>query len=214
MIETFDIPIFSTPILISKYSNHKNHRFENFEKNNRKPKNWITSVNTSFPNVSLNDPYIKSNVISEVKSNLLKHLKNVMSFHNIPNNIDYSDFWYNAYYEGQGQEMHHHLSVLNDNPFWCGIYFAMNCFNGQLFFSRTDLSHRTQKYCNWKDTKLSHYYDDDISIGIEDGSVLLFPPHLMHSVKVDYRNRDDMRLTFSFNLKLGQKNNYKFKGME
>ena len=34
----------------------------------------------------------------------------------------------------------------------------------------------------------------------ETGEIVLFPPHLHHAVKVDSRNKEHQRLTFSFNL--------------
>ena len=117
-------------------------------------------------------------------------------------NIVLYNFWYNAYYEGQGQELHHHLAEDNNNPFWCGIYFAKNCFNSQLKFKRSDYSLRTQQPYDFHQTSLADYYRDTWPSGIPDGYICLFPPHLQHSVTIGEENRDKMRLTFSFNIQL------------
>ena len=35
---------------------------------------------------------------------------------------------------------------------------------------------------------------------VEDGDILLFPPHLEHSVQSKPENKNKMRMTFSFNI--------------
>ena len=35
---------------------------------------------------------------------------------------------------------------------------------------------------------------------VEDGDIILFPPYLEHSVKSKQKPKDDMRMTFSFNI--------------
>ena len=35
---------------------------------------------------------------------------------------------------------------------------------------------------------------------VEDGDIILFPPYLEHSVKSKQNPKDDMRMTFSFNI--------------
>ncbi len=195
-----DIPLFATPIIVTKYNNHKRHKFESFEQADRKPEAWFTSVNTTFPNVQPNDQYMSDDLVEEVKKGLLNHTKKVMDAYNMPNDIYYKSFWYNAYYEGQGQEPHNHLSPANTNPFWCGIYFAKNCFDGQLTFNKTDYALRTQQLCCWNESKISSYYQELFIADIPDGHVVYFPPHLQHAVQVGKENRHKMRLTFSFNL--------------
>lgn len=199
-----DLPLFATPIIVTKYNNHNDHEFEAFKKVDRKPESWFTSVNTTFPDVKLDDPYISSDLVEEVKKGLLNHTKKVMDAYNMPADIRFSSFWYNAYYEGQGQEPHNHLSPNNINPFWCGIYFAKNCFDGQLTFSKTDYSLRTQQVCDWNVSNVNGYYNELFIANIPNGHVVYFPPHLQHCVQVGKENRHKMRLTFSFNLAINR----------
>ena len=201
-IEVDDIPLFSTPIIVTKFNDHEKYNFESFEKIDRIPKNWTKSVNSSFPSIEKDDPYISSEICDQVKKDILKHLQNVFQCYNIPTSIILCNFWYNAYYEGQGQELHHHLGENNINPFWSGIYFAKNCFDSQVMFKRNDFSLRTQQPFDFHQTALADYYRDNWPSGIPDGYICLFPPHLHHCVNVGEENRDKMRLTFSFNVQL------------
>ena len=84
-------------------------------------------------------------------------LKKVMKDLRMPMNIFYQCFWYNAHYEGQGQEPHNHLSLDRHDPLWSGIYFAKNCFRIVAIFIRTEYHHnvpRTQQYFDWNKSKL------------------------------------------------------------
>tara|TARA_X000000368_G_scaffold92612_1_gene70800 strand:- start:38 stop:679 length:642 start_codon:yes stop_codon:yes gene_type:complete len=201
-IEVEDVPLFSTPIIVTKFNDHEKYNIESFEKVDRKPRDWTNSVNTSFPDVGKDDPYISRETRDEIKNSITEHIKNVFGCYNMPTNIILNEFWYNAYYEGQGQELHNHLAEDNNNPFWCGIYFAKNCFDSQLRFSRNDFSLRTQQPFDFHRTGLVEYYRDTWPSGIPDGYICLFPPHLQHSVTVGEENRDNMRLTFSFNIQV------------
>ena len=49
------------------------------------------------------------------------------------------------------------------------------------------------------------FYDEFYPTGFTDGDIVLFPPHLHHSVKVDEKNAKDQRLTFSFNIRINEK---------
>ena len=169
-----DLPLFATPIIVTKYNNHNDHEFESFKKVDRKPKSWFTSVNTTFPNVEPDDQYMSDDLVEEVKKGLLNHTKKVMGVYNMPDDIYFTSFWYNAYHEGQGQEPHNHLSPDNTNAFWCGIYFAKNCFDGQLKFIKTDYSLRTQQLCHWNESKISAYYQEIFTTNIPNGHVVYF----------------------------------------
>lgn len=201
-IEVDDVPLFSTPLLVTKFNDHEKFEFDSFAKVDRRPEFWTNSVNTSFPSIEKDDPYISSETCDQVKESILKHLRNVFQCYNISTNIILNNFWYNAYYEGQGQELHNHLGDDNNNPFWSGIYFAKNCFDSQLKFKRNDFSLRTQQTFDFRNTALADYYRDHWPSGIPDGYICLFPPHLQHSVTIGKENRDKMRLTFSFNVQL------------
>lgn len=196
--------LFGTPILVTEFVRHEHYasKFYNFEKIDRKPNEWSMPLNTSFPNIQENDPYIDWDTAKQIKNDLLLNVQTFFGTLDLPTTVHFSEFWYNAYYEGQGQECHNHLSPTNFNPFWSGIYFARNCFPETFFFQRTDWSLRTQQSIDWTQTKLAHFYHDVIVPPIYDGQIVLFPPHLQHSVKSDDRNKDAMRLTFSFNVKL------------
>ena len=203
-IEIDDIGLFSTPIIITKFNEHEKYNIESFEKIVRKPKDWTGSVNTSFPTVEKDDPYISQEKSNEIKNSITEHLKDVFECYNMPTDINLTQFWYNAYYEGQSQELHNHLAPNNFNPFWSGIYFAKNCFPGQLNFSRNEYSLRTQQTFDYRKSAIADYYTDFWEASIPDGHICLFPPHLYHTVSVGKENRDKMRLTFSFNLHIGQ----------
>tara|TARA_B100000965_G_scaffold102397_1_gene84173 strand:+ start:649 stop:1287 length:639 start_codon:yes stop_codon:yes gene_type:complete len=200
-IEVDDVPLFSTPIIVTKFNDHEKYNIESFEKVDRTPENWNhSSVNSSFKKDD--DPYISQETRNKIKNSITEHLRDVFECYNMTRNIVLYNFWYNAYYEGQGQELHNHLAENNNNPFWCGIYFAKNCFNSQLKFKRSDYSLRTQQPYDFHQTSLADYYRDTWPSGIPDGYICLFPPHLQHSVTIGEENRDKMRLTFSFNIQL------------
>jgi ectoine hydroxylase-related dioxygenase (phytanoyl-CoA dioxygenase family) len=93
-----------------------------------------------------------------------------------------------------------HLSPININPTWSGIYFAKNCFQHQLSFHRNDFSLKTQGYFDVSNSQLRKYYEDTVETDFSDGDMVLFPPHLHHSVRVGKTNEEQQRLTFSFNL--------------
>ena len=57
-IEVEDVGLFATPIIVTKFNDHEKYDIESFEKIVRKPKDWTGSVNTSFPTVEKDDPYI------------------------------------------------------------------------------------------------------------------------------------------------------------
>ena len=203
-IEVEDVGLFATPIIITKFNDHEKYDIESFEKVVRKPKFWTGSVNTSFPRTEKDDPYISEEKCNEIKNSITEHLQDVFECYNMPTDIKLTQFWYNAYYEGQNQELHNHLAPNNLNPFWSGIYFAKNCFPGQLNFSRNEYSLRTQQPYDWRKSAIADYYTDFWEASIPDGYICLFPPHLYHTVSVGEENCDKMRLTFSFNLHIGK----------
>ena len=53
---------------------------------------------------------------------------------------------------------------------------------------------------DYDNSKLNDFYKDTWASSVQDGWIMLFPPHLTHGIKVGIENRNKMRLTFSFNL--------------
>lgn len=199
-IEVETLKLFSTPVIVTLFPKHKQYQWKSFERVNRKPREWLTPVNTSFPEIKNDDPYIDKYTSDNLKKDILEHLEKVFQCHNMPHKVNYTDFWYNAYYEGDAQELHDHLSHDNNNPYWCGIYFAKNCFPGQLAFQHKNHSLRLQQRYDHASSKLADFYQDTWAPSIQDGMIMLFPPHLTHGVRAGIENRNEMRLTFSFNL--------------
>lgn len=197
-------PVFPIPILYKPFSKHKkwNKNFENFDHVDRRPGTWTTPVNTSFPEIKPDDPYVSVEDRDGMSSDLLMDVKSMMRDFHVTDDIYFSEFWYNAYYQGQGQEPHDHLSEVNYNAFWSGVYFCKGCFPGSFTLTRRDQSVRLQQYVDWSksDPQLGQYYQNIMQPPIKDGDLILFPPHVLHAVTVDERNKDNMRLSFSFNV--------------
>ena len=201
-MKTTVLDLFATPVIQTKFDAHRKYvgEFDNWEEIDRKPPSWHVPLNTSFPNVGDADPFVPSTIVDSLKKDIMFQVKKIMLSKRMPTNLSYTSFWYNAYYEGQGQEPHNHLSVPGQDPFWCGIYFAKNCFPGSLFFIRTEYSHRSQQPFVSEETPMNKYYNEFYPTEFSDGDLVLFPPHLHHSVKVGSANKSEQRLTFSFNI--------------
>ena len=200
VLEVETLGLFATPTIVTPFPKHKNYKWESFERVDRKPEQWFTPLNTSFPDIEDDDPYVDKETADKLKGDILDHLQKVFQCYNMPHEIRYSAFWYNAYYEGDAQEPHDHLAPDNHNPYWCGIYFAKNCFDGQLVFQQKNPALRLQQTFDYGSSKLAEYYNDAWVSAMQDGMIFLFPPHLTHGIKVGIENRNKMRLTFSFNL--------------
>lgn len=199
-IEIDTLELFPTPCIVTPFPKHNQYKWKSFERVNRKPDQWFTPLNTSFPDLTDDDPYIDAETNARIRKDIMDHLEKVFQCYNMPHHIRYSAFWYNAYYEGDGQEPHDHLSPDNNNPYWCGIYFAKNCLGNQLVFQQKNYGLRLQQTYAYSESRLGEYYEDLWSSSIQDGMIILFPPHLTHGIKVGKENRNKMRLTFSFNL--------------
>ena len=207
------LPILATPLLICDFEKHEQYskRFHNFEKVDRKPEGWHVSINTSFPNVLENDSYIDRSLVSDLKKDLYRQVQKLLQSYKLQDSIFFESFWYNASYAGQGQEIHNHCAVNNLHPYWSGIYFAKNVTYDSFSFTRTDVSLKSQQPADYLNSALVPYYLDWEHIPcsnknmnkIIDGTIILFPPHVYHSVKTpDYNTKDRMRLSFSFNISL------------
>ena len=209
------LPIFSTPLLVCEFEKHEEYskRFPTLKKVDRRPENWGISLNTSFPNVLPDDPYLDNSLIVDLKKDLQFQIEKLLQTYKLENNIFFSSFWYNASYAGQGQEMHNHIGEII-NPYWSGVYFAKNVTHDSFVFHRASSTHVIQQPANYENSLLAPFYTDrdfiptekqsnEDDIKIADGTIILFPPNAYHSVRTpEYNNKDRMRLSFSFNISL------------
>ena len=198
------LSLFPTPVIQTRFECHDKYvnKFGNWGEIDRKPKAWHVSLNTSFPEIRPDDPYVSEEIVNNLKNDIMFQVKKVNNDRGISTNLEYQCFWYNAYYTKQGQEPHNHLSQKGEDPLWSGVYFAKNCFPGSFTFVKTEYSHRSQQWFDYQSTKMRAYYDEFYPTTFGDGDLVLFPPHLHHAVQVDERNAEDQRLTFSFNIRL------------
>ena len=195
--------LFATPVIKFKFEKHDEYvdKWENWKKDDRQPIGWQCAVNTSFPQVEQDDPYAPMDVVNQLQKDLLFHIKKVHKLYNLNTNIVFHAFWYNAYYVNQGQEIHNHLPENGCAQLWSGVYFAKNCLKNQFTFTNTEYSLRSQGLMDYSNSPLRKFYVDTYNGDFSDGDIVLFPPHLHHSVKVKEKtNETEQRLTFSFNI--------------
>lgn len=138
-------------------------------------------------------PSFSKELVKSIKS-LCKQLKTseknvVLSnpIHNYPiHNFD--DYWVNVYTKGHGQGAHNHMNYDSTTPFRCFTYFA--------------------KYNKTRDAPLRFYTDleekvpsrqrESITLDIDEGDIVFFPPDLEHSV--DTQTTNGPRITISGNI--------------
>ena len=190
---------FSVPFVTFKFSKHTEYDFKPIEKSVRKPDEWHMPLNTSYPNIEDDDPYIKPNVRDRLKRDLQEDLVDVMKDLGIMPLFKMKDFWYNIYHDNQGQEVHDHLSdCTSKNPTWSVIYYYRNA-PGTVFI-RNDDWYRTQEFPMWRNSMLAECYMPSYIPDLTDGDVIMFPPYIKHMVR--YSDNPDFRLTFATNLTL------------
>jgi hypothetical protein len=193
--------IFPTALLQFPFNNHQKYFFSEIHETVRKPDNWDFPINTSFPNISKDDNFIYLETQNSLKIDLLQCIKDSLKKINLPDNIDFLNFWYNVYHGNQGQEPHWHLpSVGNVMPYWAGIYYNKNC--NPTIFHRDHGSHRTHNFLGIENSEIKDCSWIEYLPDISDGDVLLFPPHLIHSVRLDLQHKKLMRLKIHLTLKL------------
>ena len=193
--------LFPIPLIKIKFEDHYKYNFPEIGKNDHKPEGWELSLNTSFPIINDNDPIVSSSVRDSLKIDLKDSIMKVFEELMISRDIDFADFWYNIYHEQQGQEPHRHLPLVGGVvPFWSGIYYNKNASPTQFF--RPDKLYLTQIFEGYQETGLSSCLVKADTPFVEDGDILLFPPYLEHSVQSEPRHKDNMRMTFSFNINL------------
>jgi hypothetical protein len=190
--------VFPIPVVSFKFSKHYKYSFPEIEKLDRRPKTWTTPLNTSYPNVNDDDPFLPLDVRDSLKNDLNEDLSVVFSNLDIPSRFKFDEFWYNVYHDNQGQEPHTHLNgCVNPIPYWCGIYYNKNATPTK--FYRPDLLNRIHQFPVGKNAQpFIQYFSDTVEPPVEEGDVILFPPYLKHSVSTGSDAK--MRLTFSFNL--------------
>ena len=195
------IGLFPIPLLKIEFKNHYKYNFSEVEKRDEKPDNWIAPVHTSFPDIGDDDPIVSSSVRDSLKNDLIDCIIEIFTELRIPVNINIMQIWYNIYHENQGQEPHRHLPMVGGiMPFWSGIYYNKNASPTK--FIRDDSLYGTQLFPGYDKSELAYPLSSDYSPYVNDGDILLFPPHLRHSVKSLSNHRDQMRMTFSFNIGL------------
>lgn len=194
------IPLFSVPVIKFKFSKHNKYNFPIIERKERIPDGWEVSLNSSFPRIEDDDPYIFPETRDCIEEDLITDIRVVLKRLGISYEGAFFDsFWYNVYHDNQGQEPHDHIVSAGDtNTYWSGIYYNVGA-------SPTNFhnAHRYMKLCIppevHPDSPISDMYSDMCDQEVEDGDVILFPPWLVHEVIQD-KTRTDMRLTFTFNV--------------
>mgnify|MGYP001229975166 CR=1 FL=1 len=195
------INIFSIPLLIIKFENHYKYNFPEVEKKDHKPTTWVESLQTTFPSIPDNDPIVPTSVRDTLKLDLKNSIVNVFNEMNLPTNIEFINLWYNIYHDNQGQERHSHLCLTGQpNPFWSGVYYNKN--SSPTTFYNDNRMIQSQRYVGYDKGALATCLAETCSPPVEDGDILLFPPYVEHSVQSKPEHKNDMRMTFSFNLEL------------
>ena len=200
MSEDFELMgLFPIPLIKIKFKYHDKYNFPEVEKKENKPDEWNCSLNTSFPAIFDTDSIVSPTVRDSFIKDLLECVKEVIGKLNMPTNIGISQLWYNIYHDNQGQEPHHHLPMVGGTlPFWCGIYYNKNA--SPTTFHRSDRLYQTQLFTGYPESAMNGILGLHCSPPVEDGDILLFPPHLEHSVQSKPENKNKMRMTFSFNI--------------
>jgi hypothetical protein len=194
--------VFPTPVIKVRFLQHEKYKFKDLEKKDQKPERWQVPVRTTFPNIDEGDELIDSETLSSLKKDILNSIKICFRDLNIPTDISFEHFWYNAYWDNQGQEPHAHLNKAGGaQPFWSGVYYNKNS-TPTIFDRQGEPLHKAFDFFGSQESKIRECYFTYWYTDVNDGDMLLFPPYLQHSIYTDDSNKDKMRLTFSFNLQL------------
>lgn len=191
------IPLFATPVIKFRFSKHKNYNFPDIGRSEKIPDGWEISLNSSFPLIEDDDPYISSHVRDSLENDLLSDIKKILTKLDISNSIFMESFWYNIYHDNQGQEPHEHIcGAGSSNNYWSGVYYSKGA-SPIKFHS----AHKYMKLCTPPEVGpiMSDFYCDMYDLEVDDGEAILFPPWLVHEVVPD-KTRKNMRLTFTFNI--------------
>lgn len=192
--------LFPTPLIKFKFTKHYLYHFEEIPKSVNKPKGWVKPLNTSF-GIDDGDSFLSLEKKDKLSKHLKKDIDEVFARLEIPTEYFIYQLWYNVYHDNQGQEIHDHISgPEGKSPYWCGIYY--NKGTTPTSFIRPYITHRINRHpeFTFPDSPLFKFYSDIEHPEIEPGDVILFPPWLEHYVDTGEECKDNMRLTFSFNL--------------
>lgn len=201
MIDFNVLALFPNPIIHFKFQYHHKYFFEDIEKKVNLPEGWIVPLNTSFPSILDDDPIVTPDIRDELISDLKKNIDEVFFQLKCPMNYYFSDFWYNIYHDNQGQEIHHHFAKPgNKTVYWSGIYYNKN--SSPTKFYRPSKMYSTQLFPGYEHSEIHDFYYATYSPKVEDGDVIMFPAYFEHSVDSKDYHKDNMRMTFSFNLTL------------
>ena len=202
MLKNFEtIGLFPVPVIKIKFKDHYKYNFPEVEKKDKKPDSWVESLHTTFPYIPDDDLIVPPMVRDSLMRDLKDVVVEVSQELNIPTNIYLLQLWYNIYHDNQGQERHNHLCGVGNSPsLWSGVYYNKNASPTQFF--RSDSSYQTQIFDEYKQSALAPCLSPCVAPSVEDGDILLFPPYLDHCVLSEPYHRDNMRMTFSFNINL------------
>lgn len=195
------INLFPIPIIQIEFDKHHKYYFEDIEKSVNTPKGWDYPLNSTFPDIPDDNNFISPIVRDCLQIDLLKCIKSVFKQLIIPVNIYIDEFWYNIYHDNQGQEIHDHMGSAHANhAFWSGIYYNKNA--SPTVFVRSDNIYKIQDFENSEDSAISESFSYRYGTEVKDGDIILFPPYLNHYVQSQSWHKNNMRLTFSFNINM------------
>ena len=186
-------------IFTGKFNKHNYYKdidlFKNLNINNIKSNTkWNCKLQTNFPgdNIGL----LNSNIVNELYKDILSYLNRELVKYEIKDLFYRTGPWYNIYKKGFSQERHSHLSS-NSSLSACYYYKSPSII--QFFNPETRDTHIMVNNGN-----LIPYEKSQIMVDFDpkEGTIILFSPELDHSVP-EY-NEDDIRITFAFNLDIGE----------
>ena len=189
--------LFATPLIKFPFTKHQDYIFDDVEKSERVPPDWECSINSSYPKIHHQDPFIDTKKSKSLQKDLLKDIKSAFVEMNIPSDISMVTFWYNIYHDNQYQERHNHRLNVKDDNSWSGIYYSKNS-TPTTFYPPTTIG-RISDFPGSEDTLLSDCFFTSFNPDVEDGDIIVFPSTIEHQVRPSQSNQ--MRLTFSFNLR-------------
>jgi hypothetical protein len=168
------------------------------------PEGWLTNkVMTSFgegklgKEIFFGEDKIYENLLEEGYTNCFNNI-----FENAKYQISIDEIWCNCYIDGEFQEEHDHLSIINGNkssPHFSCIHF--------LSFDPT--RHEPVKlYDPIRQIRCMSYELDNTQYGefyypnIEEGDFIMFPSYLRHSVSPSPKTPDYPRITIALNISI------------
>lgn len=171
------------------------------EKSNKisgqKPSSWKCDLTTSFLKQNqFNDFLVDNELVNSIVWDSVDKMFNEIEHLTIPSSSIIRESWFNAYQKGQNQEIHSHCSHnlfidgKNYHQLYSLIYVAdsKDKTNKTVFFK--------EKPIPGQEPHLDYVFDTGNESSITEGTVIIFPSHLLHYV----RDAEDYRMTFSYNI--------------